>query len=196
MLIALSVEQFSQRPRNDVDGIRALPITHGDDLRRFAGCFPTGVAVVTTKDGEGRAHGVTMNALTSLSLDPPLYLMCFQKHSQTLTAILKNSDRSFCINFLSAHQEEVAYAFASRARDGSASVKYALCETGAPIIDGVTAACEGRLVSTYSGGDHTIAVGQIDRVHLTERSPLVFHRGRYARLHSSPVRDFLGEIEF
>ncbi len=168
--------------RVDDDVFRAEPLRNGVDLRRLAGCFPTGVAVVMTKDESGRVYGTTMNSVTSLSLEPPLYLMCFGPQSNTFPVLFKT--RSFCLNFLSAHQETVARIFATKAADKVAGIGYSLGKNGLPILDGVVAACEGRLVASYPGGDHVIVIGSVERAHVTDGEPLVFHRGQYRRMNS------------
>lgn len=162
------------------DAIRVEPRINGSDLRRFAGCFPTGVAVVTTRDESGRIYGTTMNAITSLSLEPPLYLMCFGPQSSTLPVLLRM--RAFCLNFLSVHQEHLARLFASKKADKAAGVDFSYGKNGLPMLHGAIAACEGRLVASHPGGDHIIVVGSVDRAHVTEGEPLLFHRGQYRRI--------------
>jgi flavin reductase (DIM6/NTAB) family NADH-FMN oxidoreductase RutF len=161
----------------DLLGIRTVD---SSDFRRFAGCFPTGVAVVTTLGPEGDIRGATMNSVTSLSTEPPTYLMCFGAASNTLSAILQR--RSFCINFLSAHQQGLSRLFASSIPGKAADVSFHMGSGGVPILDDVVAACEGRLVTAYDCADHTIAIGEIDRVHVTGGEPLVFYRGQYTEL--------------
>lgn len=163
-----------------IDAIRTKPLQDGSELRRLASCFPTGVAVVTTKDEEGRIYGTTMNSVTSLSLDPPLYLMCFGPHSNTYPVLVRT--RSFCLNFLSAYQEELARHFAIKGADKTNGVGFSLGKYGMPILDGVIAACEGRVIASYPGGDHVIVVGNIESTHVTEGEPLVFYRGHYRRI--------------
>ena len=161
------------------DAIRVEPLRDGSDLRRFAGCFPTGVAVVTVKDEAGWVYGTTMNAVTSLSLDPPLYLMCFGKRSNTFPVLLRIG--AFCLNFLAAHQERLARVFASKNENKMADVEFSTGRNGLPILEGVVAACEGRVVGSYPGGDHVIIIGRVEHAHVSEREPLVFHRGKYRR---------------
>lgn len=162
--------------------LRIEPLRNGSDLRRLAACFPTGVAVVTTKDATGRVYGTTMNSVTSLSLEPPLYLMCFGPHSTTFPVLLRT--RSFCLNFLSAQQVNVARIFASKSADKMAGIGFSLGRNGLPILDGVVAACEGSMVASYPGGDHVIVVGSVEHAHVTDGEPLVFHRGQYRRMNA------------
>lgn len=146
-------------------------------FRTFAGCYPTGVTVVTTKDRAGNLHGATMNSVVSLSLEPPLYLMCFGAKSSTLAAVLES--QVFAINFLASHQQAVSQLFASKEACKFTDVAYELADNGAPVLNGVAAACDGFVFDIHGGGDHTIVVGKIDHVRTSDRQPLLFHRGQY-----------------
>ena len=146
--------------------------------RRFRdaiGSFPTGVAVVTTA---GPA-GLTTNAVTSLSLDPVLLLVCFDNDSRTLPAV-RESGR-FAVNVLRSGQEDLAHVFASKrvAEEKFAAVTHSIVD-GVPILEGVLAwfVCDVR--DLLPGGDHTIGVGEVrDLDHDPAGEPLVFLRGRY-----------------
>ncbi|RXF70977.1 flavin reductase family protein [Hansschlegelia zhihuaiae] len=157
----------------------AAPIT-STDLRAFAGHFATGVAVVTSRSPEGDLAGVTINAVTSLSLDPPLFLICLDHKSNTLGTLLASGH--FCLHFLSKGQTEVSKIFASKREDKFTEASYRIGETGSPVLDGVLAAAECRLAEICPGGDHTIIIGQVDKVHIHGGEPLLYHRGAYAAL--------------
>ncbi len=149
-------------------------------LRQFAGHFPTGVAVVTTRDRQGKLYGVTINAVTSLSLTPPLLLICLDNRSNTLSAISENG--SFCLHYLEANQTHISRVFASKSDDKFAEIGMRISEAGNPILDGVIAASECRVTQSYPGGDHTIVVGSIERLEVGGGEPLLYHRGGYACL--------------
>ncbi|PZQ13595.1 MAG: flavin reductase [Ancylobacter novellus] len=157
----------------------AAPIS-STDLRSFAGHFATGVAVVTTKSPEGDLAGVTINAVTSLSLTPPLFLICLDHRSNTLGALLASGH--FGLHFLSKDQTEISKVFASKREDKFSEVAHRIGETGSPIIEGVLAAAECRLAEICPGGDHTIVIGQVEKVHIHGGEPLLYHRGAYAAL--------------
>ena len=159
----------------------AAPITT-TDLRSFAGHFATGVAVVTTRSPEGDLAGVTINAVTSLSLTPPLFLICLDHRSNTLGALLASGH--FGLHFLSKDQTEVSKVFASKREDKFAEVAHRIGETGSPIIEGVLAAAECRLAEICPGGDHTIVIGEVQKVHINGGEPLLYHRGAYAALEN------------
>ena len=154
------------------------------DARAFrdtVGAFATGVTVVTAAGDDGPA-GLTTNAFASLSLDPPLVLVCFDNASRTLPVV--RSAGRFAVNVLRAGQEEVAAVFASKrvAADKFAEVTHVEAH-GLPVLDGALAwlACELR--ELLPGGDHTIGVGAVTALHADPGGePLVFFRGSYAML--------------
>ena len=157
----------------------------GDDpQRRFRetmGAFPTGVAVVGAMGPDGPA-GLTTNAVTSLSLDPLLLLVCFDNASRTL-AVVRETGR-FAVSVLSAGQEEIAAVFASKrvAAEKFAAASH-LVHDGLPVIDGAAAWVACDLVELMPGGDHTIGVGAVTGMGAEPAAePLVFWRGSYARL--------------
>lgn len=160
------------------------------DGRRFRdtlGAFPTGVTVVTAR-GAGGPAGLTTNAFTSLSLEPPLVLACFDNGSRTL-AVVRETGR-FAINVLRAGQEDVAAVFASKrvAAEKFADVTHAEAH-GLPVLDGALAwlACDVR--ELLPGGDHTIGVGAVTALDVdADGEPLVFFRGRYAGLRAPAPR--------
>jgi flavin reductase (DIM6/NTAB) family NADH-FMN oxidoreductase RutF len=155
------------------------PIT-STDLRAFAGHFATGVAVVTTRSPEGDLSGVTINAVTSLSLTPPLFLICLDHKSTTLGAVMASG--RFALHFLAKNQTAISKIFASKSADKFAGVDHMIGESGSPIITGVLAAAECSLAEICVGGDHTILIGQVEKVHIHGGEPLLYHRGVYAAL--------------
>lgn len=150
-------------------------------FRDAIGRFPTGVCVVTTFGPDGPA-GLTTNAVSSLSLDPLLLLVCFDNGSRTLPAV--RSSGRFGVNVLAAGQEELARVFASKAM---AAEKFAAVthveEHGVPVLDGAAAWIACSLTELVAGGDHTIGIGAVLGTHSApEREPLVFESGRYRAL--------------
>lgn len=140
--------------------------------------WATGVAVVTSRDASG-PRGATTNALMSLSLDPLLVLVALDHASNTLAAV-RDCGR-FCINVLSAHQEEIARRFATKAsgEEKLAGVPHVLVD-GVPVLAGVVAWLACELDSELPGGDHAILVGRpLDAAADDGAEPLVFFGGRY-----------------
>lgn len=147
-------------------------------LRRLMSRWTTGVAVVTSRGDEG-PRGATTNALTSLSLDPPLVLVALDCGSNTLAAV-RTSGR-FCINVLAAGQEDVARRFATKAsgEEKLAGLPHELAD-GVPVLGGVLAWLACALERELEGGDHTILIGRpLDAGGDQAAQPLVFFGGRY-----------------
>jgi len=153
-----------------------------NELRFFASQFATGVAIVTTSDRQGNLCGLTLNSVTSVSLDPPLLLVCLDNESSTLAAL--NRSNSFCVHYLSAEQQSLSNRFAKKLDNKFADVLHSIGETGCPIIEGVVAFCECNVYGKFPGGDHTIVVGSVNRTSVLGGDPLVFHRGKYVNLPS------------
>ena len=156
---------------------RLSPVGEAITLRQFAGQFPTGVAVVTTRNEDGALFGATMNSVTSLSLDPPLYLMCFQRSSLTFD-VMKGS-RVFGMSFLAKGQEQIAAHFARSGLSKFKSIAHSVAPVGVPIIDGAAASCIGRVADIHQGGDHVVVFATVDEVTTSAAEPLVFHKGCY-----------------
>lgn len=147
------------------------------ELRSFASHFATGVAVVTTRDAAGAPFGLTMNAVTSLSLNPPLLLVCLQNDSTTLGAL--NESHCFGLHYLATGQQALSALFSTKAENKFAGLDYAIGMLGCPILSGVVAASECEVVNRYPGGDHTIIVGAVRSIIVSGGQPLVYHRGQY-----------------
>ena len=135
---------------------------------------------MTTRDASGRNHGITINAVTSLALDPALMVICLDKGSNTLRALLESC--SFCLHFLGAHQEHLSRAFAIKDDDRFGQIPFEVGLHGSPILGEVVAAGECWVEAHHPGGDHTIIVASVLRVQVSAGKPLLFHRGRYVNL--------------
>jgi flavin reductase len=164
-------------------------------LRAALGAFATGVTVVTS-DGEGGLCGVTANSFSSLSLMPPLVLVCLRRGSSAARAIASNG--VFAVNVLDAEQEALARRFASAARPRGPRCFHAVAHrvglTGAPLIAGVACWLDCALTATQAAGDHLIVIGQILAYEADRRrEPLVFHGGRYRALGDCGARCDGGE---
>ena len=162
------------------------PVTAGvsaAELREAMGLFATGVTVITSVDADGRPVGTTANAVTSLSLTPPLVLACFDLGSLTLEAIRGHG--AFVVNVLAQEHRHLSSNFARRgfaaAWDG---VRHAPGRTGAPRLHGVLAAVECTVEHRLPGGDHEIVVGRVREVEVASQggAPLLFWRGSYVAI--------------
>ena len=145
---------------------------------RVMGSFATGVTVVTAVGKDGERRGFTASAVSSLSLEPRMLLVCVSERSTSL-ALIKEAG-CFAVNILASTQQEVAQQFATRAGDRFEGVRWRTgSETGAPILHGALAYAECRLVDTCKGGDHVILMGEIVAADAHEAEPLLYFRGRY-----------------
>lgn len=148
-------------------------------LRRFAGHFPTGVAVVTARDAEDRLHGLTLNAVTSVSLDPPLYLACLSLNSNTLRAI--QDFGAFGVSFLRDDQEEIARLFATKNDRKFDTVAHRCGHRGVPLIEGAVAVAVCSVAETFAGGDHRLVVGRMEVCEIGGGTPLMYFQGQFLR---------------
>jgi flavin reductase (DIM6/NTAB) family NADH-FMN oxidoreductase RutF len=149
-------------------------------LRRVMGQFATGVTIITTCDSAGGCYGLTANAVTSLSLDPPLLLICIDRKAETFAHFYDS--KAFVVNILAEDQEALSSRFAKSGGDKFTGVACRRGRLGAPILEGGLGHIECRIVDTYEGGDHVIHVGEVEHAELREERPLLFFQGRYRRL--------------
>ena len=149
-------------------------------LRRILGHFATGVTVITTKDLAGAPFGLTANAFTSLSLNPPLILICVDKAAQCYSCFADSN--VFTVNFLREDQEEISRRFATKGADKFAGLNWHEGANGVAVLDGAIGYLECKIVQSYEGGDHTIIVGEVLNGVATGEPPLLFFRGEYRRL--------------
>jgi len=149
-------------------------------FRSIMGCFATGVTVVTTRQADGSPCGLTANAVTSVSLVPPLLLVCVDKNAETYPHFATAG--VFTVNMLTRTQQALSTHFAKSGGEKFAGVPYRWGENGAPIIEGHLAYLECRIVHAYDGGDHTIYVGEVERAAGGDGEPLLYYKGAYGAL--------------
>jgi flavin reductase (DIM6/NTAB) family NADH-FMN oxidoreductase RutF len=149
-------------------------------LRRAFGTFVTGVTVITTRDADGNPRGMTANSFTSVSLDPPLLLVCVGKSASSFPAF--NATDSFAVNFLHERQADVSSVFASKLPDKFQSVNHDRAHTGAPVLTDSLSWFDCTVHSRIEAGDHIVLIGQVQAFGTTPSAPLGFCRGRYARV--------------
>jgi flavin reductase (DIM6/NTAB) family NADH-FMN oxidoreductase RutF len=151
-----------------------------DEFRAALGRFASGVTAVTARDADGRLHGITVSAFCSVSLDPPLILICIDKNTGSHRALTQTD--SFVVNILSEDQQYVSDRFASYLPDKFETLEYSLGFDDLPVLEGALANLECRLVSSHDNGDHTIFVGQIERATINDGKPIIYFHGNYRRL--------------
>ena len=144
------------------------------------GHFATGVTIITTRSAAGVPYGLTANAFTSLSLDPPLCLVCVDRKAESFAHFYDS--KVFTVNILTTGQEELSNRFAKSGGDKFTGVATIPSHCGAPLIEGALAHFECTITDTLEGGDHVIHVGRIEHMHMHAGDPLLFYQGRYRRL--------------
>lgn len=151
-------------------------------LRDALGCFATGVTVVTCVDEHGRPAGLTVNSFTSVSLDPPLLLVCLGKEATSAPAL--TAARFFAVNVLQTGQQPASIRFSTRDEDRFGATPWSCGESGAPILEESLGVFECERFALHDGGDHHILVGQVIKASFdVSLDPLLYFRGRYRRLH-------------
>src|SRR5882672_7535532 len=141
--------------------------------------FASGVTVVTTEH-EGKQYGMTVASFASLSLHPPLVLICIEKSVKTHDAIVAAG--KFGVSMLSADQADISSRFASRSEDKFSGIKTDRGELGIPLISGALTALECEVRNQFPGGDHTIFVAEVVHVATREGVPLLYFRSGYREM--------------
>lgn len=147
------------------------------ELRRAFGTFATGVTIVTTSDGNGTNYGFTANSFTSVSLDPPLILVCLAKSAGSCGIF--QMAKHYAVSILSEEQRQASAAFATPGIDRFAKVGWSKKATGAPVIEGSAAWLDCSMHQTVDAGDHIILIGHVEDYDYNTRSPLGYCRGAY-----------------
>ena len=153
-----------------------------NEFRAALGRFASGVTVVTTKDKTGRLHGITVSAFCSVSLEPPLILICIDKRTGSHHAF--EESQAFVVNILREDQQHYSDQFASRLPDKFDGIEFTENSAGFPVLENVLANLECRLANSHDNGDHTIFVGEILKSHVSDGEPLVYFHGNYRNLNN------------
>lgn len=147
-------------------------------FRKALGQFATGVTVVSVATDDG-VHGMTANSFSSVSLDPPLVLVCIDKTRQS-HALVQEKGR-FGMSILAEDQQPISNWFAGR-REHAVDVRWRRTGVETPVLEGALAWFDCSLAHAYDGGDHTIFVGQVERFQADGGTPLLFFKGRYTTI--------------
>ncbi len=156
-----------------------MPVA-SDEFRKALGHLAAGVSVITADIAGERKIGMTVTSFTSLSLSPPLVLVCVD-HRAWIHGRLPMG-HAFAVNLLAEHQEAVSKRFASSVGDQFAEIAHRAGASGAPLLDDAITALECRVTSLLPGGDHTIVVGEVEAVHVAGGQPLLHWRGKYGKI--------------
>jgi flavin reductase (DIM6/NTAB) family NADH-FMN oxidoreductase RutF len=155
-------------------------VVSSEVFRRACSRFATGVAVAGAVDAKGVPHGLTVNSFSSVSLDPPLILICL---AHTIAAIeVFRQSRHFGLSILRAGQSEISERFATRLDDRFESLAWRRGQTGVPLLEGVLATIECQTVHQVTAGDHDIFIGEMLYANAGQGEPLIYFASDYARL--------------
>src|SRR5579871_3676991 len=171
---------MSPHDRIELLRMSRLESVTGEEFRRVCGRFASGVTVATVLDANGTPHGLTVSSFTSVSLDPPLILICLG-HAVTVIDYFRAA-RYFGINVLKAEHHELSNHFARKGHDRFGNTPWHAGITGVPLLDDTLAAMECETEQRFTAGDHDIFVGRMVRALVSEGQPLVHYTGRYRRL--------------
>jgi 3-hydroxy-9,10-secoandrosta-1,3,5(10)-triene-9,17-dione monooxygenase reductase component len=170
-----------------------------DEFRRVMGHFATGVTVVTALDGD-RPRGITVNALSSVSLEPALVMVALDRR-RFITPTVRSSGR-YAVNILSEDQDDLSDCFAGApvepSREAFCGAAWRPGETGLPLLDGAIASLECTVVETFSAGDHDLFIGRVDSMTGSvpgHALPLVYYRRRYLHLEAEGSHAVAGKPE-
>ena len=151
-----------------------------EEFRRALSRFASGVTVVTLKDKDGNAHGITVSAFSSVSLEPPLVLVCIDNDATSHRAF--HEGKRFVVNILSEEQSEHSNQFASQIPDKFINIHHHEGLEGIPVLKNALVNLECRLVQNFVAGDHTIFIGEIEQAHVGDGKPLVYYHGDYRKI--------------
>jgi len=160
-------------------GAPSIPYCDRDRFRDVIGHFASGVTIITSRYGD-EDFGVTANAVSSLSLDPPMMLVCLNRVSRTQTAVSRS--KGFSVNILNENQGDLAVRFATSESDKFRGVGVTYGELGNPLLDGAIAHLECRVIEEVSGGTHCVFLAGVQRAERFDGEPLAYFRGRFGRL--------------
>jgi flavin reductase (DIM6/NTAB) family NADH-FMN oxidoreductase RutF len=152
-----------------------------DEFRKALGRWPSGVTVVTVGDG-ARIHGLTVSAFSSVSLDPPIVLVCIGLSSRVHPYL--EAKPAFVVNVLSAGQSEISNGFAKPTADRSRfdGISFHWGTTGCPVLDDTAASLECTVETAVTAGDHVTYFGRVVHTECSARDPLIYHAGGYREI--------------
>ena len=158
---------------------RSISYCGRDEFRDAIGHFASGVTIITARYGD-EDFGVTANAVSSLSLDPPTMLVCLNRASRTQSAVSRS--KAFSVNILNESQGDLAVRFATSETDKFRGVGVSYGVLGNPLLDGALAYLECRVMEELAGGTHAVFLAGVERAERFDGEPLAYFRGRFGRL--------------
>lgn len=156
-----------------------MPVDN-EEFRNALSRFASGVSVVTTVDSDGKPYGITVSAFSSVSLEPPMILICIERSAGSHHAFEESG--VFNVNVLNAEQQYLSERFASPNADKFDGVYITVGANGVPMLDHCLVNLECKLKAAFDGGDHTIFLGEVESTHMDEGDPLLYFRSGYRTL--------------
>ena len=154
------------------------------EFRQALGQFASGVTIITTERAPGKVHGMTASSFASVSLDPPLVLVCID-HRARMLSILQEQKR-FGVSILKENQDEISEYFAQPEQDENEEttlgIKFRLSPTGIPVLENTLVQLGCNVVANHVSGDHTVFIGEVVSAEIHHGRPLLHFRGDYHRL--------------
>ena len=152
-----------------------------DSFKQAMACFPSGVTIVTTVDDAGQESGFTASAFSSLSLEPPLILVCLAKSADCFDIFNKQS--KFAVNIIGPNHEALAFKFATKGCEKFEGGEFKQGSFGLPVLSDSPVSLECNTENIYSGGDHIILVGQVKYLNVNGGTPSIWHEGKFHQLN-------------
>ena len=175
------MSQPCQKPNDSTAQTSSEELVTPDEFRAALGRFATGVTVITVETAEGNVHGMTANAFCSVSLRPPLVLVCVDHLAETYLHLRERGQ--FGVSVLKADQDALSEFFADPERNPDSAyrlgIRYRRMKGGRSVLEAALANLDCKVVDAHTAGDHTIFVAEVREVSLGEGEPLVYFRGRY-----------------
>ncbi len=162
----------------------ASPLIDATTFRDFCARFASGVTVTTVRDEAGNPHGLTASSFTSVSLNPPLILVCINHNSGVLQHFRRASH--FAVNILHAQQQDISSQFALKAHDRFEGVRWHAGPGGSPLLDECLACIECITQQIVDAGDHAVFFGEVISAHVSDAAPLLYYQRGYHVLGGAP----------
>ncbi|MEJ2115989.1 MAG: flavin reductase family protein [Gammaproteobacteria bacterium] len=153
-----------------------------ESFKQAMGCFPSGVTIVTSVDDSGNKCGFTASAFSSLSLSPPLILVCLACNADCFDNF--NKQKIFAVNIIGPKHEELAFKFATKGCDKFGGNEFIEGSSGLPILADCPVSLECKTTNIYQGGDHVILVGGIEYLSINDEIPTIWHQGKFHHLEA------------
>jgi 4-nitrophenol 2-monooxygenase / 4-nitrocatechol 4-monooxygenase, reductase component len=153
-----------------------------DQFKQVIGHFASGVSIITVRKN-GIDFGITASAVCSVSVDPPMLLVCVNKTTGTCNAI--SAAESFTVNIVNESQKDLALRFARANTDKFAGVDFSYGELGNPVLGQTLATLECRVVEEVTGGTHSVFLGEVQKANAAAGDPLVYYRGKFGKFEEA-----------